>query len=489
MGNLKKLAGHTLIYGLSSLLARFINYLMNPIYTNYFKDPSEYAIYSEFYIYIPILLTVLTFGLETGYFRFSSKYKDVKDKVYSTTFTFLLVTSTLFVLYTTFGYDGIISGLDLSPNKWYVILTGWIVFFDVLCAIPFVRLRNENRSATFVTLKTVNILINVLFNLLLLFVVPKLFPSLPPMGILVIFIANLVASVTTLFLVLRLAGLPSIRISKPLMKELAIYSVPLVISGLAGQVNDLLDRYSIKYLLPESAKPMFQLGIYTSNLKLAIVLTLFTQMFRYAAEPFFFNNVRKEDSAKTYADVFKYFSVFGMIIFLLVTLYIDIFQYLEGANYREGLFIVPVLLLSYYFVGLLYNLQIIFKLHDKTRRTVDVTLAGLILLVVFNIFMVPHFGYQAAAWGRLLSFVFMCVVSYWFGKKIVSIPYDFKNIGFYFVFGLGLFFLSKAIRPENLYLRMAVNTLLFGSYVLVFLYKEKINPVTIAKSLLKWKSK
>lgn len=489
MGNLKKLAGHTLIYGLSSLLARFINYLMNPIYTNYFKDPSEYAIYSEFYIYIPILLTILTFGLETGYFRFSNKYKEERETIYSTTFTFLLITSSIFAFYTTFGYEGIIKGLDLSHNKWYVILTGWIIFFDVLCAIPFVRLRNENKASTFVFLKTVNILINVLFNLLLLFVIPKLFPSLPRMGILVIFIANLIASISTLFLVVRFAGMPNIRISKPLMRELAIYSIPLVISGLAGQVNDLLDRYSIKYLVPESAKPMFQLGIYTSNLKLAIVLTLFTQMFRYAAEPFFFNNVKKEDSEKTYADVFKYFSVFGMIIFLLVTLYLDIFQYLEGANYREGLFIVPILLLSYYFVGLLYNLQIIFKLHDKTRRTVDVTIVGLILLVIFNIFMVPRFGYQAAAWGRLISFIFMCVVSYWFGKKIINIPYDFKNISLYFILGLGIYFLSEAIRSENLYLRLTVNTVLFGSYVLVFLYREKINPVTIAKSLLKWKSK
>lgn len=489
MGNLKKLAGHTLIYGLSSLLARFINYLMNPIYTNYFKNPSEYAIYSEFYIYIPILLTILTFGLETGYFRFSSKYSDDKEKVYSTTFTFLLVTSSIFVLYATLGYEGIINGLDLSPNRWYVILTGWIVFFDVLCSIPFVRLRNENKASTFVVLKTVNILINVLFNLILLFVVPKVFPSLPRMGILVIFIANLIASVATLFLVIRYAGFPSLRISKPLMKELAIYSIPLVISGLAGQINDLLDRYSIKYLLPESSKPMFQLGIYTSNLKLAIVLTLFTQMFRYAAEPFFFNNVKKEDSGKTYADVFKYFSVFGMIIFLLVTLYIDIFQYLEGPNYREGLFIVPVLLLSYYFVGLLYNLQIIFKLHDKTRRTVDVTVAGLVLLIIFNIFMVPRFGYQAAAWGRLVSFIFMCVVSYWFGRKIISIPYDFKNISFYFLLGLGIYFLSVVIRQDSIFLRLTINSFLFGGYIFIFMYHERINPLAIVKSVLKWKSR
>lgn len=489
MGNLKKLAGHTLIYGLSSLLARFINYLMNPIYTNYFKDPSEYAIYSEFYIYIPILLIVLTFGLETGYFRFSNKYSNEKEKIYSNSFTFLLITSSLFVTYTTFFYNGIISGLDLSSNKWYVILTGFIVFFDVLCAIPFVRLRNENRASLFVVLKTVNILINVFFNLVLLFVVPKIFPSFGRMGIIIIFIANLIASAVTLILVLKYAGIPKIALSKKLIKELAIYSIPLVVSGLAGQINDLLDRYSIKYLLPESDNPMFQLGIYTSNLKLAIVLTLFTQMFRYAAEPFFFNNVKKEDSSKTYADVFKYFSIFGMIIFLLVTLYIDIFKYLEGPNYRVGLSVVPVLLLSYYFVGLLYNLQIIFKLHDKTRRTVDVTIAGLILLVVFNIFMVPRFGYQAAAWGRLLSFLFMCVISYLLGRKIVSIPYDFKNIFFYFSFGIGLYILSEILKSDSLILRLILNTILFSSYLIVFMYKEKINPVLTIKSLLRWKSK
>lgn len=489
MGNLKKLAGHTLIYGLSTLLARFINYLLNPIYTTYFDDPKEYAIYSEYYIYIPILLIILTFGFETGYFRFSNKYKEDKEKVYSTSFTFLLVTSSLFLLVSQLFPGAIIKGLDLSANRWYVILTGWIVFLDVLCAIPFVRLRNEDKAKTFVLIKTLNILINVALNLILLFVVPAIFPSIGKVDIVIIFIANVIASLATLAMVIYYAGLPKLRISKELVREIAFYSLPLVVSGLAGQVNDLLDRYSIKYFLPHDQNPMYQLGIYTSNLKLAVVLTLFTQMFRYAAEPFFFNNVKKEDSGKTYADVFKYFSIFGMAIFLLVTLYIDIFQHLEGVNYRVGLPIVPVLLLSYYFVGLLYNLQIIFKLHDKTRRTVDVTLMGLALLVVFNLFMVPKFGYEAAAWGRLLSFLFMCCVSYWLGKKIVDIPYDFKSIGLYFVVGLAIYFLSVAIRQDSLYLRLVINTLLFGLYVILFLYREKVNPISMAKSFLKWKSK
>jgi len=150
---------------------------------------------------------------------------------------------------------------------------------------------------------------------------------------------------------------------------------------------------------------------------------------------------------------------------------------------------VPVLLLSYYFVGLLYNLQIIFKLHDKTRRTVDVTVAGMVLLIIFNIFMVPRFGYQAAAWGRLVSFIFMCVVSYWFGKKIISIPYDFKNIAFYFLLGLGIYFLSVVIRQDSIFLRLTINSLLFGGYIFIFMYHERINPLAIVKSVLKWKSR
>jgi O-antigen/teichoic acid export membrane protein len=488
VGNLKKLAGHTLIYGLSTLLARFINYLMNPIYTTVF-EPSVYGIYGEFYIYIPILLTILTFGLETGFFRFSSNKIENKESVYSTAFTTLLLTSSVFILYVMFSYQNIISGLDLSPNRWYVILSGWIVFFDVIAAIPFARLRSENKATLFVVIKTLNILINVGLNLLLIYVIPSLFPLLPKMGILVIFIANVITSFLTLFVVMHFAGIPSVRLNKPLFKEMMIYSLPLVISGLVGQINDLLDRFSIKYLLPSGENPMYQMGIYISNLKLAVVLTLFTQMFRYAAEPFFFSNVNKEDSSKTYADVFKYFSIFGMIIFLLVTLYIDIFQYLEGFKFRVGLPIVPILLLSYYFVGLFYNLQLIFKLHNKTRKTIDVTAFGLIVLVIFNVIFVPRFGYQAAAWGRLLSFVSMCVISYFIARKFVKIPYDFKNISFYFVLGLGIYFLSEAFRQENMLLRLAINTVLFGSYVLVFLYREKINPVALTKSLLKWKSK
>lgn len=488
MGNLKKLAGHTLIYGLSTLLARFINYLMNPIYTTVF-EPSVYGIYGEFYIYIPILLTILTFGLETGFFKFSNDKGQNKESVYSTAFTTLLVTSSVFVVYVMFSYQSIISGLDLSPNRWYVILTGWIVFFDVIAAVPFARLRSENKATLFVMIKTLNILVNVGLNLLLIFVVPKLFPSLPNMGILVIFIANVITSFLTLFVVMHYAGIPAIRVDKPLFKQMMVYSLPLVISGLVGQINDLLDRFSIKYLLPSGQNPMYQMGIYISNLKLAVVLTLFTQMFRYAAEPFFFSNVNKEDSSKTYADVFKYFSIFGMMIFLLVTLYIDAFQYLEGEKFRVGLPIVPVLLLSYYFVGLLYNLQIVFKLHNKTKKTIDVTAFGLIILVAFNFVFVPRFGYEAAAWGRLLSFIAMCVASYFIARKFVRIPYDFKNILFYFVLGLGIYFLGAFVRLENIYLRLAVNTALFASYVAVFLYRENINPIIIVKSLLKWKSK
>lgn len=488
MGNLKKLAGHTLIYGLSTLLARFINYLMNPIYTDVF-EPNVYGIYGEFYIYIPILLVILTFGLETGFFKFSNDQSVDKESVYSTSFTTLVATSSVFILYVMFNYKSIIFGLDLSPNRWYVILSGWIVFFDVIAAIPFARLRSENKATLFVIIKTLNIILNVALNLLLIYVIPKLFPSLPKMGILVIFIANVITSFLTLFVVMHYAGIPSIRINKPLFKRMMIYSLPLVISGLVGQINDLLDRFSIKYLLPAGDNPMYQMGIYISNLKLAIVLTLFTQMFRYAAEPFFFSNVNKEDSSKTYADVFKYFSIFGMCIFLLVTLYIDVFQHLEALKYREGLVIVPVLLLSYYFVGLLYNLQIIFKLHNKTRKTIDVTAFGLLILVIFNLIFVPCFGYQAAAWGRLLSFVTMCVVSYFIARKFVKIPYDFKNIALYFVLGLGIYFLSIAFRPENIYLRLAVNTVLFSTYVIVFIFREKINPVIMAKLLLKWKLK
>lgn len=487
MGNLKKLAGHTIIYGLSSILARFINYLLNPLYTNVFKDPNVYGIYTEYYTYIPFLLVLLTFGMETGYFKFSNKYNEAKDKTYSTSFTFLLLTSSIFLAYTLFDYNRILSALDLTPNKWYLILTAWIVFLDVIMAIPFARLRSENKATLFALFKTINIIINVVFNLLLILVLPSVFSWFPDFGIASIFIANLIASLVTLFIVLRYAGVPKISISRPLLKEMLYFSIPLVIAGLAGNANDLLDRLSIKYLIPADQNPMYQLGIYGSNIKLAVVITLFTQMFRFAAEPFFFSNASRDSSYKTYADVFKYFSVFSMIIFLMVTLYIDIFQYLEGKDYRVGLSIVPTLLLSYYFSGLLFNLQMIFKLENATKKTVVVTFLGFGCLLLFNVMFVPRFGYSAAAWGRLLSFLIMCVLSYLIGRKLANVPYNFKSILFYFFFGLLIYAVSLIVKFDNTILRLAINTLLFCSYIVVFLYKEKINPITVVKSLLRWK--
>lgn len=481
MNPLKKLLGQTAIYGTSSIVGRLLNYFLVPLYT-YVLCTSEYGIVTEMYAYTGFFLILLTYGLETGYFRFAQTYD--KRKLYNSSLTSLFTTSIVFVLLLILLYKPISEMIGYGKFPQYVLWMGLIVALDALSAIPFAKLRQENRAKRFAAIKIINIGVNIFFNLFFIIICPyylfndtqttwiiDLHLNQPWVGY--IFVSNLIASVTTIFLLLPEFLQFRFDIDKTLLKKLLIYSLPLLIAGLAGNANEMLDRILIKYLLPENIA-MSELGIYGANYKLAIFMTLFIQMFRYAAEPFFFNQAEDKNSKKLYADVMKYFIIFGLFIFLGIMLYIDVVKHFIGPEFREGLKVVPILLLANLFLGIIFNLSIWYKLQNLTKFGAYLAIFGAIITVVLNIWWIPIFGYMGSAWATLICYSAMMIVSYFWGQKFYRVKYDILSILKYFAIATAIFVISKYLKIDNQILGYLVNTLLFLIFISVVVISEKL---------------
>ncbi|MDR2848602.1 MAG: lipopolysaccharide biosynthesis protein, partial [Bacteroidales bacterium] len=363
MGAIKKLAGQTMIYGLCSMVPRFLNYLLVPLHTQVFRS-AAYGVNTEWYAYVTFFVILLTYGLETGFFRFS-QHTD-KNLVYGTTFLSIVATSALFIVGITVFSRPLSEWMNYADHREYLLWFGWILGLDALSAIPFARFRIDNRPLRFAFYKLTGVGINIFLNLFFLWFCPKHVDwewvgkiYHPEIGVGYIFLSNLIASSATILLLLPEIFRTKIRFNFGLWKRIIAYSLPLMAAGLAGNINEAIDRVLLKYRLPESSLPMEQLGIYGANIKIAILMTLFIQMFRYAAEPFFFNNEKEKGSRQTIAEVMKYFVIFCLIIFLGVTCYIDVIKYfLRSQEYWVGLDIVPVMLLANMCLGVYFNLSI-----------------------------------------------------------------------------------------------------------------------------------
>jgi O-antigen/teichoic acid export membrane protein len=491
MSYIKQLAGQTAIYGLSSVVPRLLNYLLVPLYTRVFL-PEEYGIVTEMYAYLGFLLVLLTFGMETGYFRFATKSKD-NDSIYSTAFYTLLSTSTFFVVIMYLLSSKIVNGLGYPENPEYVVLLAMVIGLDAFCAIPFAKLRLENKAFTFSIIKIVGVTVNILLNLFFLTLCPKIeiFNNSilynQNLGITYVFISNLVSSLlVTLVLVFKSGSVPKTFNLKQL-KSLMLYSIPLLISGLGGTTNESFDRIFIKYLVPEESNPLYQLGIYGSNVKLAVLMVLFIQMYRYAAEPFFFSTADNKDSPKIYSNMIKYFLVFTLLIFLGVGLFTDVFKYLVGSNFREGLGVVPILLLANLFYGIFFNLSIWYKLKNKTWYGIYYTFAGAIVTITLNIILIPNIGYYGAAIARLACYILMCVLCYYGGKKIFPIPYQIKRMALYFTLALLLFFIGFFVNINIYIVSFIFRITLIAIFLYAFIKIEKIDIKSNIKELRIWK--
>jgi len=474
---LRKLASQTAIYGISSILGRFLNYLLVPLYT-YSFSPAEYGVVSELYAYAGFFSVLLIFGLETGYFRFRGQEDAPSERVYSTTLGFVVAANMVFLAIVLAFNTSIADTLRYPGHPEYIRYFALILTLDAIAAIPFARLRAENRALRFATIKIIEILLTVMLNLFFIVLcrgayidAPTSFLAQfydPAIGVAYIFVANLIASAFKWMLLMpQFRGLLN-GFDPAIFKKMIAYSLPMVVIGFAGIINEMLDRILLKFLLPYDLQTnLGLLGIYSACYKLSILMTLFIQAFRYAGEPFFFAHAVKENAAQTYADVMKYFVIFCVLIFLLVTLYLDFFQYFIGAEFRAGLAVVPILLLANLCLGVYVNLSIWYKLTDRTVLGAAVSLGGAFLTGVLNVWWIPIMGYMGSAWATLVCYGAMAVASYLLGRRYFPVPYPLKRIFGYIVLGLFLFGANSAALRYTELASWVSGSLFLAAYVLI----------------------
>jgi O-antigen/teichoic acid export membrane protein len=479
---LKQLAGQTAIYGLSSIVARIINFFFVPLYTRMLTT-GNYGLASELLAYIALLQVVLTFGMETGFFRFASKDKSKAGIIFSTAVISLATTSVSFLIVILL-FSKQLSTFAGHPVS-YIIYAALILVIDCFTAILFAELRFQNKAWKFALFRSIKILSEVSFNLVLFLVIPKYLMAHPDSFLLIfipatpdygyILLAILLSCIVSLILFIPRLFKLHIVFSRTQFRELILYSLPLMVAGLPGVANDFISRIFFRFFAPDTLPWQDQLGIFNANVKLAVFMVLFVQMFRYAAEPFFFSSALRDDMKKVYADVMKYFVAFCVLIFLGIAMYPELFALLLGKEFRSGIGVLPIMLIANILLGIVFNLSMWYKLSGKTQYALTITLIGLGINLVINIIFMPVYGYMAAAWGYLFSYLAMVIFSYYLSRKYYPIPYDWKTIILYFVTGIALYLFSVIAAPPSLIARIAVNTLYIIAFVIFVLKREKID--------------
>jgi len=479
VNHIKQLAGQTAVYGLGIVVPRVLNYLLlTPFYTRIFTK-AEYGIITEFYAYIVILMVVLTYGMETGFFRFADKENNHKN-VYRSALIALSFTSTVFIGLAWLFSGSLASFLHYPDNPEYVVWVGLIVGLDSFASIPFAKLRLETRALKYAIIRILEVCVNILANWFFLFYCPDNTDSVlvsnvynPEIGVGYVFISNVLSVVVKVLALSKEIFYSSGVFHFQLLKRMLFYSFPLLIAGLAGTVNEVIDRILLKYLLPASQNPMEQLGVYGASVKLAVLMTLFVQMFRYAAEPFFFSKKDELNARDIYAQVMKYFVFSGMAIFLFVMLFLDVFILFIGPEFRDGISIIPLVLIANLFMGIFYNLSIWYKLSNKTIWGVYLVFFGAVVTFVINYFFIPRFGYYASAWGHFISYFLMVVLSFVVGQRFYRINYELKQMLILVVLALLFYLASEIFVFSNSVGKYIFHFVLICSYLLIFYISEK----------------
>lgn len=481
---LKKLAGQTAIYGLPSILLRILGYLLTPLYTRVL-DTQEYGSYVYLYSVVAFMIVVLTYGMETAFFRFYSKGEE-SGKVYATSLTSLIFTSTVFIGLVLFYTNSIARGIGYEERPDYIRYFGFILAFDALSAIPFAKLRALNKAKRFALLRMVNILINIALNLVFLLLIPAIcsgdshtggwLNSLFPTENLVqyIFISNLIASAVTLLLLFPEMKISLSDFSARLLGSMLKYALPLLIAGFAGIINETFDRVLLKHLLPGNIAES-QVGIYGACYKISILITLFIQAYRYAAEPFFFSQAGEKDAKLIYSQMLTYFVLIISIIFLVTMLYLDVIILFIGKDFREGRPVISVLMLANICLGIFYNLSIWYKLTNQTLYGALIAVAGAVITIVFNLWMIPDYGYMGSAWATLICYFAMMVISYRLGQKHFPIRYNLRKIAFYLGGALLIYFVSTLFYSQQIGVRLLVGTALLFIYLSGVFFLEYTN--------------
>lgn len=501
MSGIKQLASQTLWYGLSNIAGRFINYLLNPILT-YIYAPEQFGEISLLYASAAFLNIIFTYGMETSYFRFNQQLEE--RKVFNTAFTSLLISTTIFSLLFILPAGQIASLMELGDHPEYIIYVIAIVALDTLAVLPFSKIRFEGKPRKFAMIKFINIGVNFLLVLFFLLLCKPayeqgntgLIASLysPTIGIGYVFIAGLVSSLITILMLL--GEFKSFRpsIDKTLMKELIIYSTPLIIVGFGGIINETIDRFMIVYRFNgtvDAAKAAN--GIYSANNKLAILIVLFTQTFRMGAEPFFFKNASAENAKETYSRVMNFFIIASCICFLGVVLFLDIWKYFMGINkhpeYLEGLYIIPILMLSKLFLGVYYNLSIWYKLTNKNNIGAYITILGAIITIAINYLLIPTMGYYACALANFLCYGSMMAISYFQGQKHYPIPYKITKCLGYISISCIIYLIHHLLRNATtslLIVHLSGIILTIGFLIIAFrVEKEEFKKIPIFQKFFK----
>lgn len=477
---LEKLVKQTVVYGASTIVVRFLSYLLTFYYTRVFGTDT-YGVVTDVYALIPLALTLLTMGMESSYFRFSTKAAEAggdtnaaKRKLFATTWGATSLAALLFFVAVALlrePISGVMGAAVYLAHPEYVVWVAAIVLFDVWTCIPFARLREQGRATLFVGLKALSVVVNV--ALAVGFGLAGLFAT--EFGVGWVFVANLAASVVTWLLILATVDRTPPKIDRTLLRAVFAYSLPLLVGGLAGTANEFIDRQLIKYLIPEDA--MAQVGIYGAITKIAVVMLLFYQMYRLAAEPFFLSGFKREQFVQMNAAALKYYVMVSMLIFLGIALFRDLFALIVGRDFREGIFILPVVLGANVLAGVWLNLSFWYKRDERTSLAIVVTGSGLVAMLAFGLWLIPRWGYFGAAWARLACEGVMVGVSLWLNRRFCPTPYHWPRIGEYVAVALVVFAACEAVThfADTKWPVYACNMVLFATYALYLVRREHID--------------
>lgn len=476
MSLIKKLAGETALYGLSSILGRVLNMmLLVPLHTRLLNSTSEYGAVTDLYATSAFLMVFFSYRMESAFFRFGTPTED-REKVYSTGMLSLLSSTAVISALLLVFAQPLANALHYPQHPEYVRWFALILAFDCLSELPFARLRLEQRPRYFVFIRLCNIAINIAMNLFWLVFCPWAaqngvewvhFVWQPGNGVAYIFLSNLIASACTLLLLLpQMRGI-RLGFDFVLWKKMLVYSAPLMVVGLAGIVDEMFSRAMLKYLLPGTTKEnLSQVGIFGANYKLAALITLFTQAYRYAAEPFFFRHAQDKDAMRTQAEVTKWFTIAGAVGMVGILLFLDLVKYFIAEKFHSGLPVVPILLCANLLLGVYYNFSVWYRLKDRTGLGAWISVGGAVITVVLNLILIPFYGYYGAAWVTLVCYAFMSWATWFTGKKHYPVPYPLGRMAVYPLLALAMWGVATGLATVCSGVAIwAVRSLLFAAYL------------------------
>ncbi len=472
------MAGDTIWYGGSSIAARFLNYLLTP-YLTLKLDPARYGDMSLVYAAIPFLNVLFTYGLETAYFRFAQKEEFKKD-IYSTASISLFISTIVLSILLFVTHTSLANFVKLNDHPEFITYSIFIIAFDTLSTLPFAKLRQDGKPRKFALIRIISIAITMALTYFFISVYPSIVEKnstgwvakwyVKDYGVGYVIIANLFASGITLLLLTKELFSIHYRFNKILWRQMLVYSLPLLVAGFGGMINETFDRIMLGWWAPTTTQELAkaEIGIYSACYKLSILISLLIQAFRMGAEPFFFKQANRENAPKIYAQVMKLFVIIVSVMFLFVALYLNIWKhFIRRENYWVGLKVVPILLLANMFLGIYYNLSVWYKITQKTMYGAWITIIGAVVTLIINAIFIPYFSYMACAWATFFCYGSMMVLSFIWGQKHYPIPYAWKKLLAYIVIVVLIFFIHKGITNfiSNKYFSFILASILILLYI------------------------